>query len=256
VAEYRQLDFVLKVQSPERHWNGALISTSWHQELCQLLDHFRLTVSGWEGGMSEETLILQDLFMMNLHVSFEELQLFAGKEGNEEAQRVYPLLQQWFDSKRSRQAVFHAGQVLRAANLSPPGHLRDFYAVALYHAALCFWVWGMCAMGYAKRPSHPGHTHVTDVEKHVWLDGEDTADTRRFIALARGIPTIGACLRNGESNGGCRLDNPKAVMESIINIMNRSCADGSVLPPLVENLGHLMKDLGNAAWAVSCHERW
>ena len=41
VAEYRQLEFVLKVQSPERHWNGALISTSWHQELCQLLDHFR-----------------------------------------------------------------------------------------------------------------------------------------------------------------------------------------------------------------------
>lgn len=255
VAEYRQLDFVLKVQSAERHWNGALISTSWHQELCQLLDHFRLTVSGWESGMTEETLILQDLFMMNLHVSFEELQLFAGKEGNEEAQRVYPLLKQWFDSKRSRQAVFHAGQVLRAANSSPPGYLRDFYAVAIYHAALCFWVWGMCSMGQSKPLTHMGNTLIVDVEEIILLDGEDTANTRRFIALARGIPMIRAFSRNGESNGGCRLDDPKAVMETIINIMIRSCADGSALPPLVENLGQLMKDLGNAAWAVSCHER-
>jgi hypothetical protein len=66
VSEYRQLEFVLKIQSQERHWNGALISTSWQQELCQLLDHFRITVSGWKGGMIQEAVVLQELFMMNL----------------------------------------------------------------------------------------------------------------------------------------------------------------------------------------------
>ena len=134
IAEYRQLEFVLKIQSPERHGNGALISTSWHQELCQLLDHFRITVSEWNGGLRPEAVMLHELFMMNLHVSFEELQLFAGKEGAEEAQRVYPLLRQWFDNRRSRQAVFHAGQIIHAATIF--SHLRDFYAVALYHASL------------------------------------------------------------------------------------------------------------------------
>jgi hypothetical protein len=133
VSEYRQLEFILNIQSQERHWNGALISTSWHQELCQLLDHFRITVSGLQGGMSPEAVMLQELYMMNLHVSFEELQLFAGKEGNEEAQRVYPRLKQWSENRKSREAIFHAGQVLRAANSFPSSQLRDFYAVALYH---------------------------------------------------------------------------------------------------------------------------
>ena len=248
MAEYRQLDFVLKIQS-ERRCNGPLISTSWHQELCQLLEHFRLTVSGWEGGTTAETLILQDLFMMNLHVSFEELQLFAGKEGSEEAQRAYPLMREWFESKRSRQAVFHAGQVLRAANRSPSGHLRDFYAVALYHAGLCFWAWGVFSMG-SKRVSGQANMLSSELEEPIWLDGEDSSETRRFIALSRGVPVVRGFSREGEQGGGCRLDHPKAVTEAIIAIMNRSCSDDNMLPPLVENLGQLLRDLGNAARIV------
>lgn len=254
VAEYRQLEFVLKIQSQERHWNGALISTSWHQELCQLLEHFRITVAEWEGGLTQECAVLQDLFMMNLHVSFEELQLFAGKEGNEEAQRVYPLLRHWFDNRRSRQAIYHAGQVLKAASAFPSNQLRDFFAVALYHCALCFWVWGVCSLGTSRTKQLSNHDIPGEGDELIWLDGEDTPDTRRFIAISRGIPMIRGHTRNGESNQGCRLDNPKAVMESIINVMSRNCTNGSnVLPPLVENLGQLMRDLGNAAWIVGSH---
>jgi len=84
-----------------------------------------MTVSGFDGGIPQEARILQELFMMNLHVSFEELQLFAGKEGPEEAHRVYPLLRQWYDSRRSRQAIYYAGQILRAADLFPSSRLRD-----------------------------------------------------------------------------------------------------------------------------------
>jgi hypothetical protein len=41
-------------------------------------------------------------------------------------------------------------------------------------------------------------------------------------------------------------------METITYIMGRNCSPASsVLPPLVENLGQLMTDLGNAAWIVS-----
>jgi hypothetical protein len=254
VSEYRQLEFVLKVQAPERHWNGALISTSWHQELCQLIDHFRLTVLEWgHDGITQETLILQDLFMMNLHVSFEELQLFAGKEGNEEAQRVYPLLRQWFESKRSRQAIFYAGQVLRAANTFPSNHLRDFYAVALYHCALCFWVWGMCSLGSSRNKglSGPSQQPNTGIEEFIWLDGDDTAETRRFISISRGIPVIRGLSKNGEPTGGYRLDNPKVIMEIIISVMSKNYL---VLPPLVENLGQLMRDLGNAAWIIGYYK--
>jgi hypothetical protein len=53
-----------------------------------------MTISGFDGGIPQEVRILQELFMMNLHISFEELQLFTGREGPEEAHRVYPLLRQ------------------------------------------------------------------------------------------------------------------------------------------------------------------
>ncbi|TVY38132.1 E3 SUMO-protein ligase, partial [Lachnellula occidentalis] len=246
VSEYRQLEFILKIQSPERHWNGALISTSWHQELCQLLEHFRITVPG---GMSQEAIVLQELYMMNLHVSFEELQLFAGKEGNEEAQRVYPLLKQWFGNRKSREAIFHAGQVLRAANSFPSSQLRDFYAVALYHVALCVWVYGMCSLGSTRSPDQRLGGEYDEV---IWLDGEETASSRRFIANARGIPMI----QGREPNSACRLDNPKAMMESIIGVMGRSCTSGNQgVPPLVENLSQLMRDLGNAFQVMGKYRR-
>lgn len=180
---------------------------------------------------------------MNLHVSFEELQLFAGKEGTEEAVRVYPSLKTWWKGRRARQAIWHAGQIIRAARRAE-GELRDFYAVAIYHAALCFWVWGMCELGN----SQPNRAS----EEIVWLDGEENNASRRFISMAGGTPMISGL--NGRGNG-CRLDNPKEVMEMVIGVMGKGCVLGNSLPPLVENLSQLMRDLGGAAGVVRSQSR-
>ena len=65
-----------------------------YQELCNLLSHFRIGISDLrEGPCPETTLILQALSMY-LHMSLEDIQLFAGKEDIEEARRVLPSLQQ------------------------------------------------------------------------------------------------------------------------------------------------------------------
>jgi hypothetical protein len=212
--------------------------------------------------------MIQELFSMNLYVSFEELQLFAGKEGNEEAQRVYPLLKLWFENRRSRQAVWHAGQVIRAALAFPPNHLRDFYAVALYHAALAIWVYGMVSLGSGRRRArkNAGLTSGADAggctpEEFVYLDGEDSPEVKRFIAISRSVPVINALPRtesrrgeglpdSGEA-GFARLDDPKAAMEVVIGIFCRNCSAGNNgLAPLIENLAQLVRDLGNAARIV------
>ncbi|KUJ14262.1 uncharacterized protein LY89DRAFT_649974 [Mollisia scopiformis] len=248
VSEYRQVQFVLKTSptstpdpSPPSS-NGALISQSWQQELTHLLESISLTFSST---LTAESSIIQELFLMNLHVSFEELQLFAGKEGTEEAVRVYPSLKNWWKGRRARQAIWHAGQILRSARRAE-GELRDFYAVAIYHAALCFWVWGMCELG----DSRPSTIHES--EEIVWLDGEENNLTRRFIAMAGCVPMIRGLVGNGN---GCRLDNPKAVMELVIGVMGRACVLGNSLPPLVENLSQLMRDLGGAAGVVRSQSR-
>jgi hypothetical protein len=263
IFEYRGLEFVLKLPTQERHWNGGLISSSWHHELSQLLSHFTITINECTGEeIPLEQTMIKELFMMNLHVSFEELQLFAGKEGNEEAQRVYPLLKQWFENRKSRQAVWHAGQVIRAAIAFPANQLRDFYDVALYHASLAVWVYGMVSLGSsrsrARKNSTLNNSRGNSVENEIaFLDGEDTAEARRFIALSRGVPAIHELPsqvdgrreeQSATGNGVARLDNPKAVMEVVIGILMRNCTAGSSgLALLIENLAQLVRDLGNAA---------
>jgi hypothetical protein len=254
IWEHRQLDSLLKLQPPNHRWNGALISTSWHQELCRILNSFRVTVSDWNGGVRPEMIMTQELFMMNLHVSFEELQLFAGKEGHEEARRVYPFLREWFEGRESRQAVWHAGQVIRAATSCHPTHLRDIHAIALYHASLAFWAYGMISLAISRRNSQSASpANSATGGELVWLDGEDTSDTRRLIALQRGILVIRDWSKSAEQREDfVLLDDVQGVMEVIIAILRKNCNnDGKSLSSLVENLAQLMRDLGHAAWVFS-----
>lgn len=87
--------------------------------------------------------LLLHLLLMHIHVSLEDLQLFSGKEGEEQAKRIYPVLQRWADSSEARQALWHAGQVLRWAKEFPRGHLREFWAAGVHLAALVVWGFGV-----------------------------------------------------------------------------------------------------------------
>jgi Fungal specific transcription factor domain/Fungal Zn(2)-Cys(6) binuclear cluster domain len=258
IWEYRQLNSVAKLQSAEHRWNGALMSSSWHQELCQLLYHFRMHASEWEDGMKPEAILIHERSLMNLHVSFEDVQLFAGKEGDEEARRAYPLLKQWAETRESRQAVWHAGQVLRAATECHPKQLREFSAVALYHASLAFWAYAVVSRPSksARKQPLPASQHQSNVTDHelVWLDGEDGPDVQRFIAVGRGMPVI----RDWTKDSGAEqeekyaaLSDVKAVMDITITILRQNeTSDERMSPPLVKNLSQLMRDLGNAALGI------
>lgn len=253
IAEYRQLERASKVQSEQRHWNGVL--TSWHQELCQLLDHFHISISEWDGAVPVENTMFQELCMMNLHVSFEELQLFAGIHGSEEAQKVYPILTTWKESREARQAMWHAGQIVRAAMSCHPYQLKSFCAITLYHASLAFWVYGMISVGTSrsKRVSLASCETAADSDL-IWLDEEESPASRRFIAINRGSPVIRDIPTGGvRSPSFAQLDNPRAVMDIIIKILNRRNSGDSSSSPLADNLVQLMRDLGNAARIISSH---
>ena len=273
IWEYRQLNSVAKLQPAEHRWNGALMSSSWHQELCQLLYDFRMHASELEGGMRPEAVLIQERSLMNLHVSFEDVQLFAGKEGEEEARRVYPLLRQWAETRESRQAVWHAGQVLRAAIECHPRQLRDFSAIALYHASLAFWAYAVVsrpakssaarkqqASSSAAKPQP--YAPLPAEGELVWLDGEDGPDVQRFIAVRRGTPVIrdwssrnagsGSVGGSHKDNRSAALSDVKAVMEIMIAVLrpNGKSDIDRMSPPLVKNLSQLMRDLASAALGI------
>lgn len=262
----RQLNSVQKQHSSRAVSTISLISSHWEQELNQTLRNFRMIVSDVEP-LSPATMIVHEHLLLNIHVSFEELSLFAGKEGAQDARRVLPLLRQWADSRDSRQAVWHAGQILREATTLAADTLRDFYAIALYHAGLTLWAYGILvnesSQPDAQRPrsfSSSGARAATSLSQEVvFLDGHETADTQKFISLARATPAIrkrSAVFKQPEgtdSRDVISLDDPRSVMDTVTNVLhqNHGATSGKTVPPLVENLTHLMQDLGRAATKFS-----
>lgn len=92
-----------------------------------------------------------EFLMMSLHVALDDIQLFAGREGEDEARRIFPQVRAWTRDAESRKAVWHAGQVFNHAKAFEKTRLRDFYAVAMYHATLVLWVWGMVTSGSGRQ---------------------------------------------------------------------------------------------------------
>jgi hypothetical protein len=243
VYEWRQLSAVHRSNSSASSYPGGpnVILNSRHQELCNTLHNFQLVTSDWHASLSAQESLLLNLLFMNLYVSLDDLQLFAGKEGEEQARRVYPILQQWSESTEARRAVWHAGQVLRQAKLFPQGHLKDFYAIGVHMAGLALWTFGVVV----KATRHLSPTEHQDI---VLIDGVETNQVQRFITYGQGRPGIRS--KEGQQKTEA-LDDPKVCMDVVLEIFRGNFVNGhNNLPPIVENLCQLTNQLGSAAWAV------
>jgi len=245
ILEYRQLSSVHKTRSYANSLGGNpnLLLDSRHQELVKDLQSFQLIASGWRDMSPREHLLL-NLLMMNLHVSLDDMQLFSGKEGEDQARRIYPVLQQWATSSESRSAVWCAAQVLRYARYFPQDHLKDFYAVAVHHAALTLWTYGVVVR--ALRRQRTASQHQSEA---IYLDGSDSIAIQRFIGFDQGRPLINAPAVRGMVREAS-IHDPRACMEIAQDVLRSNFTRGQELPPLVENLCQIIQQLGAAAWAV------
>lgn len=237
IWEYRQLESSMKERSSQ--WcNGNLLMSSRHSELTKLLQCFR--ISSVED--AKVTLILE-LLLMHLHLSLDDVHLFAGVEGEEEARRVYPSLVQWTKTATSRQALWHAGQVIRSARNLRPGLICDFAAIAVYQASLAFWAYGIITR--ASEPSPLNSHNIT-----AWLDGPDDTGAQRWIingkgnAAIRSLPLPGVANTAGEVPA--LVSNPDDVVIAVVAAMRRNHAEARS-PPLVDNLINMMEGLRKAS---------
>ncbi|KFY88805.1 hypothetical protein V498_06665 [Pseudogymnoascus sp. VKM F-4517 (FW-2822)] len=281
ILEYRQLNSVAKAY-PSIHLSSSfLVLGHRHQELCELLQSFSASLpqpglgQRNQSSITLQSKLLTELLITNLYVSFNSLQVFAGREGEEEARRVYPSLQQWAASREARTAVFHAGQIVRYAKLlnnrrGLQGGLRDFFAVAVYHSALTLWAFGILSL----RPSAQHDQYQPELsaigsgnsvgeagdnsgEGLVRIDVEESVSTKSFISLQRGIPCFSVTGASGTdeytSEEIAILHEPDKVMNVIVKIL-RGVVDGNdeetPPPPLLENLSQLIRELGVAARGV------
>lgn len=182
--------------------------------------------------------LVAEMLKITLYVSLEELQLFAGKAGEEEAKNVSTQLEnRWMQSSDSRYAVWHAGQAFRCARRMPPASLRGFNALTVYFAGLTLWVYGLLDHGDG------GGQPI------VFLDGEETADIDTFLQLGQGVPTLGVWPRDGGVMGDdVRLSDAGAILEMARALLKENYpVRTEPLPPLVESLVTLLAELGSGA---------
>jgi hypothetical protein len=214
--------------------NNSLILSSRYQELTKQLEDFRVSSPPLSKG-SEITL---ELMLVHLNAPLDDIQLFAGIEGQEEARSAYPALREWIKTSAARQSLWHAGQVLRAAEGLPKALLCNFNAIAVYHAGLILW-----GYGFLKRSMASSSTPTDNSQSIVVLNGNDSLSARKFITLNRGIPSI----RNPRSQINTQLSDISGVMDGLVHLLQapHDITDGSC-PPLVGNLVQLLEGLRSA----------
>lgn len=230
--------------------------TTQHRELCRDIETFQMSLS--RGSKHSPDLFMTvELFLMILYVSPEELQRFAGKGGEEAAIQVIPSLEQWASTSQARKAVWHAGQVFRAAAQMPPAGLRDFLAIAVYFASLTLWTYSnLCPSSSRNGSERPKSrlSNLQDTTSIAVVDGPETRETRAFISghldnpaltLVKSLEPIIENL-NGNDATTVRLTDPNAALKIARDLYrsNFPVMDGP-LPPLVENMGNLMRDLSS-----------
>jgi hypothetical protein len=182
--------------------------------------------------------LLNEFVMMYLHIDVDAIQRFVGKLGELDARRAYPGLRDWSQTKEARIGIWHAGQALRAARAVAVYQLRGFDSMAVYHAALVLWVYGLLQCGEAKH--NEVHTPMSekDFAPLIPLDGDKNQLVRSFLAHGYGRPGLTI-----DTQVFCELTKPRSVMAIARRVFEGNCPDS--LPPMIQNLCELIEDLGN-----------
>ncbi|KAM0439786.1 hypothetical protein ACHAPT_000881 [Fusarium lateritium] len=240
-------DAVAYHSNPDRQSTGP---PAWTKALCQDL-YSRLTSFSDQAqemqGSSPELLLFSELLMMTLHVSLDDLERLAGRNGQGGSQRAVQMLETaWFSGPESRHAAWHAGQLLRYAQDCKPTSLQGFNAMAVYFAGLTLWAYSVIST-LDGSTTGPG---VTD--DHVLLNGQVTRETTAFLEHGQGIPALvlpGGLHPRTEplSNRDAALILSRAILRQNFPVLSEP------LPPIVESLQrHLLeRQLGQSAQAAT-----
>jgi hypothetical protein len=224
-----------------------------HIELYQDISSFSMQLPSLTRN-SPEALQVSELLQMILHVHPEDLQRFAGKFGEEEERKASESFVEWSKTKEARIAIWHAGQVFRAAGRLMPAQNRGFNAIALYYTSLILWVYGLMISGTSPTVSAtPRNMQLlsspvstpSSGQANVVLNQPETNKNGAFFTRNIGIAVISVA--SGDVEGGKKfveLTQTNTILEITRNIY-RSNFPGleEPLPPLGENLGNLLRDL-------------
>jgi hypothetical protein len=230
VWEYRQLQTV----TCRKHFADSLLLSSRQQELMKLCEDFKNSRHSSRG----HELILVQTLLMHLNAPLDDVQMFAGIAGPEEAKHTYPSIRDWSLTPEARRAIWHASQILSISQGLPPGKLQNFYAMTNYQAALVLWIYGLL-----KRTSDENIDQDSSIDMQaIVLNDTQEQEMKRFVKLNRGQPAI----RDGSTETVIPLRDAAQVIGSVSRFLRSSHENTGLCPPLVESLVQLMEVLRSA----------
>lgn len=222
------------------------------QDLYKRLADIRDT-SNVMGILTDEARMVCELFMMALFVSFVDIEKLVGRFGIEESRLAISNLQTWSDDEESRYAMWHAGQVLKAAQTVKPTQLRDFYALAVYQAclvlALPFLLEAISPTSTRESPEphadalsafHQARekTNIRQQVNLIVLNGPENMQIKSFLLTGQGSPAL---LLGVEVQALSNIEIIPTVIAKIFE--NNYTATTDHLPPVSEKLVVLVKEL-------------
>jgi hypothetical protein len=256
--QYKERLKACEVTSGAMRSTHALSIQALYQEARESLESFATVHIQWLGPMDPSLVVLHERQLMYLHVSLEELQLLGGKDGELEARRVLPRLKDWADSRSCRQAMWHAGQVLRAARRDGDPTLRVSTMIAIYHASLILWSYSiMLKVRSSNRVTEFNlqsiHRCLAGPDMEIVLDGDNTPQAKQFCVLGFGNPCItrGCGGTNGVQHSSIEVIHQLEVMAVFRDVLCEKYRSGyQDCPSLVDNLIRLIGQLAQAAQVV------
>lgn len=230
VWEYRQLQAV----TTRKHFADGLLLSSRQQELIKLCEDFK---NSRHSRRNHDALIVEAL-LMHLNAPMDDVQIFAGIAGPDEAKHAYPSIRDWCLTPEARRAIWHASQILQLSERLPAGTLQNFYAMTNYQAALVLWIYGLL-----KRTADESQDHESNVgSQAIVLSEVHEQDMKRFVKLNRGEPAI----RDSLTQAVIPLRNAAQVIGSVSQFLKNSHETTGLCPPLIESLVQLMEVLRSA----------
>lgn len=237
-----------------RRWN-TLIMASRQDELLKLVKHFQ--ISTWPQLRSTVDLEMQvNHILLHLHMPLEDIQTFAGTEGPEQASALHAKTAEWARSEAARHAVYHAGQVIRAAKGFPRSMIQGPAAVMLYHAGLALWVYGLLSdqnpstSKWSGIPSSSSSSSSVTAAHAVWLEEPDSLGIQRFTQFGSGSPYIRGVVPAQDSQASpvdVFLHHPEKVAAVVLDILRHNHED-MPRPPLVDCLIQLITAVQQSSW--------
>ena len=192
-----------------------------------------------------------------LHAPLRSLPVFAGRDGENEAQAIYFGLQEWSQSRDGRESLWYAGQIFKVAKPLPQSFRRSFVAVAIYHASLTLWVFGIITGAQQKKQGmlqpNSSLTSENTATKTFRLDGEFSTQYWNFVALGEGVPAISTSPNGDPANDATA---PLYCAASVMTVGSAILKDqtprllSTCLPRFVESLVQLMDELSRIAKSV------